>query len=80
MYRNIVIGGGGIIAIEMACNMCEILNKRKVIDSQFKGSVKLITSGNVLCPTHEKKYQVNSFPHIYSLIKTIMFLIFLNKC
>jgi NADH dehydrogenase FAD-containing subunit len=54
---DIVVGGGGIIAIEMACNMCEIVNKKTAADSGFNAKVKIVTSGNALCPTYDAKYQ-----------------------
>jgi hypothetical protein len=30
----------------------------KAKDASFKGKVKLVTSGNALCPTYAAKYQV----------------------
>jgi NADH dehydrogenase FAD-containing subunit len=34
MISDVVVGGGGVIAVELAGNMCELINKSKW--SQFK--------------------------------------------
>mmetsp|Transcript_26233 Transcript_26233/g.34124 ORF Transcript_26233/g.34124 Transcript_26233/m.34124 type:complete len:342 (-) Transcript_26233:90-1115(-) len=70
---DVIVGGGGIIAVEMACNLCEIVNKKRSTDASFKAKVKVVTSGNALCPTYSEKYQALAKSRIEAIGGEVIF-------